>query len=134
MKMKTGEYVLIVEDEPNAMMLFTVLVTLMGEVAQGVGNGTDALRQIHERPPGLVILDLIVPGAHGFQVLRQLRDDPLTRDIPVVVVTGTNVEKQIVLDQHDNVLDVIRKGDFDYQTIEEIVKRVMMDAGSHRIA
>ena len=51
-------------------------------------SGEAALRLCHERLPDLVLLDVEMPGMDGFEVLRQLKADPLTRELPVIFVTG----------------------------------------------
>ena len=51
-------------------------------------SGEAALRLCHERIPDLVLLDVEMPGMDGFEVLRQLKADPLTRELPVIFVTG----------------------------------------------
>ncbi|MDP3520016.1 MAG: diguanylate cyclase [Hydrogenophaga sp.] len=51
-------------------------------------SGEAALRLCHERLPDLVLLDVEMPGMDGFDVLRQLKADPATRELPVIFVTG----------------------------------------------
>ncbi|HEX5389791.1 MAG TPA: diguanylate cyclase [Burkholderiaceae bacterium] len=51
-------------------------------------TGEAALRLCHERQPDLVLLDVEMPGMDGFDVLRQLKTDPATRELPVIFVTG----------------------------------------------
>jgi len=80
--------VLVVDDEV-AMREFekTVLEELGHEVIEAA-NGTDAMARAREHRPDLALLDIKMPGLSGIDVCKQLRADPSTRDIRVIVVTG----------------------------------------------
>ena len=51
-------------------------------------DGEDALAKAREQPPDLVLLDVMMPKIHGFDVLRGLKGDPQLRDIPVIMLTN----------------------------------------------
>jgi putative two-component system response regulator len=51
-------------------------------------NGEDAVRFARQKMPDLILLDIIMPGTDGFEVCRRLKDDPLTKDIPVIFITA----------------------------------------------
>ena len=53
-----------------------------------MGNGADALKQARETKPDLILLDIMVPQLNGWEVCRRLKQDPATRAIPVIMVTG----------------------------------------------
>ena len=50
-------------------------------------DGAQALKSAFERPPDLILLDLMMPGMTGFEVCRQLREDPRTRSVPIIILT-----------------------------------------------
>ena len=80
--------ILFVDDDPIVREF--ALVNLATETA-GVtlaADGFDALEQISKKQPGIVLLDLEMPRLDGFEVLKRLRADPRTQDLPVIVVTG----------------------------------------------
>lgn len=62
-------------------------------------DGEEALRLAREQPPDLILLDLIMPKVQGFEALRSLKADPVTRAIPVIVLTnlGQDVDRQAAL-------------------------------------
>jgi AraC-like DNA-binding protein len=82
--------VLIVDDDPQALALYGSLATsaLPGYPVHTVESGEAALALIAQETPSLVILDLFMPGIDGFMVLEQMRLQPRTRRVPVVVITG----------------------------------------------
>ena len=91
--------ILIVDDNPqNTELLQAYLETLECEIRIAV-DGVDALENINARLPDIVLLDIMMPRMSGFEVCRRIKDNPKTRDIPVVIVTALNemgdVEKGI---------------------------------------
>ncbi|MBE7472543.1 MAG: hypothetical protein DPW09_07175 [Anaerolineae bacterium] len=82
--------VLIVEDDPQALALFSNLAAsaLPGYAIRTAASGKAALALMAQEPPSLVILDLMMPEVDGFTVLEQMRAQPQTRRVPVVVITG----------------------------------------------
>ena len=111
--------VLIVDDHEDIRRVLTRVVTTLGHDAVAVGEGDEAITNATERPPGLIILDLMMPGVTGFDVLRALRSDPRTRDVPIVVYSALNdpefVEQALGLGANDYWV----KGDFNLETIEQ---------------
>ena len=80
--------VLVVEDEPNISEALRFILSRQGWHVDVTGDGTTALHAIRGAAPQLVILDLMLPGITGFDILRALRDDPSTRDLPVLMLTA----------------------------------------------
>ena len=82
--------VLLVDDQPEALQLFTRMLALAecGYRVLQATNGHRALALLRERQPDVMLLDLIMPGMDGFQVLREKSQDESIRDIPVVVITS----------------------------------------------
>ncbi len=80
--------VLVVEDEPDLNFMLGAYVRLAGFSCRSALDGAAALVALRERTPGLVLLDLMLPDIDGFEVCRRLRDDPATRDVPVVMLTA----------------------------------------------
>lgn len=83
-----GKCVLIVEDNPLNMKLFSAMVAAQG---YGVLQATDGFRGLdmaHREYPDLIIMDVKMPGLSGLEATRILKDDPDTRDIPIIVTSG----------------------------------------------
>src|SRR4051794_32203990 len=89
----SGHTVMVVEDDPAIAHLSQQLLATEGHQVQWCNNGDDALRQVDERAPDLILLDLDIPGANGFKVCERIKTNPKTRLIPVVIVTGEMASK-----------------------------------------
>jgi DNA-binding response OmpR family regulator len=77
---------LIVDDEPNVRLVFRTALDVLGDDVIEAEDGQGALDWLHESHADLVVLDLLMPGLHGMDVLRRLRDRG--NDVPVVIVTA----------------------------------------------
>ena len=80
--------ILIVEDEESLLKLESILLTSKGYDVRGVSNGQLALDAIEEEPPDLVLLDIMLPEIDGFEVCQRIKDNPETKDIPVIMLTA----------------------------------------------
>ncbi|MGH7324930.1 MAG: response regulator [Candidatus Rokuibacteriota bacterium] len=89
--------VLIVEDEPDVAELIRYNLQKEGYEVLLATNGTDALKRVRESRPDVVLLDLMVPQLNGWEICRRLKQDPDTRGIPVIMVTGRVEEGDKVL-------------------------------------
>jgi DNA-binding response OmpR family regulator len=89
--------VLVVEDEQDVAELIRYNLSKEGYEVRLSGNGADALRQAREARPELILLDIMVPQLNGWEVCRRLKQDPETRGIPVIMVTGRAEEGDKVL-------------------------------------
>ena len=84
-------YVLVVEDDPTLRELYRSTLELAGYSVVAVEDGIDALRRVEHRRPDALVLDLALPRVSGRDVERELRSNPETRDIPIVIVSGQDV-------------------------------------------
>src|SRR3989454_7613121 len=94
---KPGPRVLVVEDEQDVAELIRYNLTKEGYDVLLVDNGADALTRARERRPEVILLDIMVPQLNGWEVCRRLKQDPETRGIPVIMVTGRVEEGDKVL-------------------------------------
>ncbi len=85
---ETTPRVLVVEDEPDIAALIAYQLTREGFRVETIGNGTEALVAIDKEAPDLVVLDRMLPGLSGDEVIQRLRDDPETLSIPVLMLTA----------------------------------------------
>ena len=82
------DYVLIVDDDPDVRSFMSSSIDLYGMAARNAADGQQALAMIREQPPSAIILDLLMPAMSGFSTLSHLQNDPTSRSIPVIVVSG----------------------------------------------
>ena len=79
--------ILIVDDDPDMLELLRLALTDTGFAVSTAADGKEALRKALRAPPDLVVLDLLLPGMNGFSVCEQLRLNPVTATVPVLMIT-----------------------------------------------
>ena len=85
--------VLLIEDEPNIIEAICFILTRDGWTVHTHADGATAAARVRQLPPDLVILDVMLPGRSGYDVLRELRADPDTRTMPVMMLTARGQTK-----------------------------------------
>lgn len=88
----TGERILVVDDEADIVALVAYHLVKAGYRVSTASTGPDALAASRQERPALVVLDLMLPGASGYEVLEKLRTTPATRDIAVLMLTARREE------------------------------------------
>lgn len=91
------ERILVIEDEPDILEMIRYNLDREGFRVSTAGNGEDGYELAHTNAPDLVLLDLMIPGLDGLEVCRRMKSDPVTRAIPIVMVTAKGEESDIVL-------------------------------------
>jgi len=80
--------ILVVDDNPNTMNLMQDLLSARGYDVVAVPDASQAEAEIFQHPPDLVLSDVIMPGKSGYELCRELKENPATRLIPFVLITG----------------------------------------------
>src|SRR5437868_12047582 len=87
--------VLIVDDDPNASRPLARLLEITGHHAFVVHDGRAALNLLDSVRPDMILLDVMMPGMDGVQVLQTIRQHPMHKDLPVIVYSAISDEKMI---------------------------------------
>lgn len=118
--------ILFIEDEAALQKTFGDVLEQEGYEMVSAMDGKEGLRLVKSINPDLILLDLILPKIHGFEVLKQLKEDKETKDIPVIVLTnleGTgDVEKALEL----GATTYLVKANY---TLEEVLKKIKQSLG-----
>lgn len=83
-----GKNVLVIEDEPNIIEAISFILSRDGWSVATHSNGHDAVGVVQEAMPDLVILDVMLPGRTGYDILRDLRSAAATESLPVLMLTA----------------------------------------------
>ncbi len=116
------EYVLIVDDDPDTQKILTKLLGFMKWQTQVASGGEEALARIAERPPALIMLDIMMPGMNGVETMSALKRNPATRDIPVVIISALGSDQRF---KRLGATDVLAKGNFSLPEISRVVNQAL---------
>jgi DNA-binding response OmpR family regulator len=100
METKPTKRILCIEDEPEMIDLIRLILSRRGFEVEGAAGGQEGLEKVRQRPPDLVLLDLMMPDMDGWEVYQQMKAGEKTRDIPVIVVTAKAQSIDKVLGLH----------------------------------
>lgn len=103
------ERVLIADDDQVTCDLLSFKLTRAGYSVLTAGDGAAALAQILEDPPDLAILDVMMPGLSGFDVLRKVRQNPATANMAIILLTARTRESDVDTGFASGAQDYIRK-------------------------
>jgi CheY-like chemotaxis protein len=114
-------YILIVDDDPHVRRVLHELVDFLGVSSQQAADGFEAMSIVHQQPPVLILLDLLLPQMSGLQVLTSLWTSPAMRDIPVIVISEAGQDNFRL----PGVVDVFHKPDIDMARLQAAIKALL---------
>jgi two-component system cell cycle response regulator len=82
--------ILIVDDEADNRELLQIILKWSGFVTQSAASGEDALAKALAEPPDLMLVDIMMPGMDGYQLILRLKQKPETKHIPVIMLSAMN--------------------------------------------
>jgi DNA-binding response OmpR family regulator len=83
--------ILVVEDDADLRRWFRTILAMSGYDVEEAGDGIDALHLIDNQLPDLIVLDLVLRALDGVSVQQELASRAITRQIPIVIVTGSSI-------------------------------------------
>ncbi|HBG16939.1 MAG TPA: DNA-binding response regulator, partial [Firmicutes bacterium] len=105
----TKERVLIIEDELNIIELVAYNLEKEGWLVSKAQTGEEGLEKIEEEHPDIILLDLMLPGIDGMEICRRTRQNKLTKDIPIIILTAKAEEADRVLGLESGADDYVTK-------------------------
>ncbi len=88
-----GSRVLLIEDEPNIIEAISYILSRDGWTVHTHSDGETAMDKVRQGVPDLIILDVMLPGRSGYDILRDLRADQATAEVPVMMLTARGQAK-----------------------------------------
>ncbi len=113
--------ILIVEDDSFLQGLAVTKLQKEGFDVTAASNADEALKALAAGAPELVLLDLILPGADGFSILKSIRETEATKALPVIVFSNLSEDKDITHAKELGANDYMVKSNF---TLDELVERI----------
>ena len=116
--------ILVVDDHPDNVMVLRARLEARGYVVDSAEDGEAALERIHEAPPDLVLLDVMMPKMDGFEVVRRMKADPSLPFIPVIMQTALDSTESMVQGVDAGADDYIAKP-INFKELEARVKSLL---------
>jgi DNA-binding response OmpR family regulator len=95
-----GQRVLLIEDEPNIIEAVSYILSKDGWTVHTHSDGETAMEKVMQGVPDLIILDVMLPGRSGYDILRDLKAQETTADVPVMMLTarGQAKDREMAID------------------------------------
>lgn len=117
--------VLLVEDDKMILDMYTLKFTQEGYEVTQAENGKDGLALAKKIVPDIILLDIILPQMDGFTVLKSVKADPKTKDIPVVLLTNLGQDGDVKKGIELGAVDYLIKANFTPSQVVDKVKSVL---------
>ena|SRR5688572_6655353 len=120
--------ILVADDDPSILRLLQLNFELEGFEVQTASDGEEALAKARSSLPDVIVLDVMMPGLDGWEVCRRLKEDEITRDVPVVLLTALGQEKERRHGLELGAAEYVQKP-FDPDRLVDVVKGTLTGTG-----
>jgi DNA-binding response OmpR family regulator len=117
--------ILIVEDDRYISKMYQLKLSLEGYDVQVAENGKDGVDKVKEFMPNIVLLDILMPELDGFEVLKIIKDDESTKDIPVLIMSNLGQEDHVEKGMQLGAIGYIVKSQYTPSKVVEKIKSVI---------
>lgn len=124
---KSVPYILVVDDNPGIRFLLTEALTGSGYRVETAAGGAEAINQVHNLTPDLILLDVKMPKLSGLETLTEIRK--LVPDIPVIMMTAYTEMNQVWQAIETGQVNNFLKKPFDLCELEESIKNLLSKNG-----
>ncbi len=127
--MPSSKSILIVDDEEDVLELLQLVFEANGFVVRTALNGKAAVASAYENPPDVIVLDVMMPEMDGWQVLKTLKGDERTQDIPVVMLSARAERRDKMIGLQEGAEGYLAKPFSPAEVVREIQSVLNRDAG-----
>ncbi len=120
--------ILLAEDDPNISLLYQRVLSKKGHTIFPAHDGTEVLTQVAQKPD-LILLDILMPKMNGLETLDRLKANPLTQNIPVIMLTNLSGDESTKLALGKGAIDYLVKSQFTPQQIADAVQNHLKRRG-----
>ncbi len=121
--------ILLVEDSEPAIIQMKDILDEVGYRVMVAQNGSEAFEFIKHEIPDAIILDLMMPGIDGFEVLQSIRENPRTLNVPILILTAKHITKEeLSFLKRNHIYQLIQKGDVNLNELKETVSSMIFPA------
>jgi two-component system, OmpR family, response regulator VicR len=116
-----------IEDDPEMLDLVELILNRHGFDVHGAHGGREGIDLVHQEHPDLILLDLMMPDLDGWDVYQQLKAEPDTKNVPVIVITAKTQSIDKVLGLHIAKVDDYISKPFRPQELLDSIEKVLSE-------
>lgn len=118
-----NEKILVVDDEPSIQKAIAEALRMEDFVVFTAADGEQAMELVKQNKPDLILLDLILPGKNGFEVLKEIKSFGEFSKIPIIILSNLGDEEEIRQGMRMGAADYLIKADYDLHEVVAIIKK-----------
>lgn len=115
--------ILVAEDDRFLLKVYSGKLEQAGYAVVTSNDGVEALRKAHEIKPDLMLIDMIMPKKNGFDVLLELKGDPETASIPVIILSSLGQENDVERGLQIGAADYLIKSNASFKDVKEKIEQ-----------
>ena len=119
-----GVRILVVDDDPEILAMLSLRLAKRGYEMSTASDGVDALALARKAPPDVMLLDVMMPGKSGWEVARELKKDPKTQKIKIVMVSAIGPTNEITSPIYG--ADAHIDKPFEFEDLERIISGLLV--------
>lgn len=123
--MPKARKIVILEDDRILLKALNIELLSNGFEVLSAADGEAGLKLIIAEKPDLVLMDLVMPKLHGFEVLKSLKENKITKDIPVIILSNLGQDEEIKKGMQLGALDYYKKASTDLSELSKKIKGVL---------
>ena len=121
--MSKSKKIIILEDDRILLKALNIELISNGFEVLSAVDGASGIKIIEKEKPDLVLLDLVMPKMHGFEVLKKLKNNKNTKNIPVIILSNLGQEEEIKKGMELGALDYYKKASTDLNELSNKIKK-----------
>lgn len=121
----TSKKIFLVEDDPFLVRVYKLKLEKEGFEAKFLGNGVEAQAQAKEWQPNLMVLDLVMPEKDGFEVLKEMKADASTKEIPILVLSALQTESDVEQGKKLGADKYLTKANYTFEQVISEIKALL---------
>jgi len=120
-----AKILLIVEDDPLMSRMYQRIFTFEGYDVDMASNGQEGLEKARANKPTLILMDIMMPKMNGFEALDKLKADPITKNIPVIMLTNLAGQQDAETALSKGAVKYIVKSEYEPKQVANMVKEIL---------
>lgn len=119
--------ILLVEDDQFLVRVYKLKLEKFGFNVIYMEDGRGVVQTVRTEKPNLIVLDILLPNKGGMEVLKELKENSETKDVPVVVLSQLSMEEDIEKSKSAGAVDHLVKSKMSFNEVAEQVKKLLME-------
>ena len=121
--MSKSKKIIILEDDRILLKALNIELISNGFEVLSATDGVSGIKIIEKEKPDLILLDLVMPKMHGFEVLKKLKNNKNTKNIPVIILSNLGQEEEIKKGMELGAFDYYKKASTDLSELSDKIKK-----------